>query len=101
MMNSSSMTIAQVQTHFVSPLSEADVERYQARLDIAQSIEWKDGAYYAIGEKDDAPGTYALYQCLIENGVVCLGKEDACGEIDDYEPAYFVLYKGCAIVPQS
>ena len=95
------MTITQVQSHFVSPLSQQDVERYQARLDIAQGVTWIDGAWYAIGDADAAPGGYELYQCKVEEGVVYLGKEDACGHIDDFEPAYFVLYAGCVVVAQS
>lgn len=94
------MTITQVQSHFVSPLSQGDIEHYQARLDVALGVEWKDGAYYAIGDDDDSPDSYALYQCRVENGVAYLGEENACGEIDEFNPAYFVLYKGCAVIPQ-
>jgi len=99
-MNLASMTIAQVQSHFVSPLSPADIVHYQARLDVARGVEWKDRAFYAIGDAEESPGSYALYQSHIEDGVVYLGKEDACGDIDNFEPAYFVLYKGCAVIPQ-
>lgn len=94
------MTIAQVQRHFVSPLSPADVEHYQARLDIAVGIEWKNGAYYAIGDKGRSTDAYSLYQCLVEDGVVYLGEEDASGDTDDFKPVYFVLYAGCAVIPQ-
>lgn len=99
-MNLPTMNIAQVQSHFVSPLSQTDIERYQKRLDIAKGIEWKDGAYYAIGDEDDSPGSYALYLCRIENGVVYLGEEDGSGEVNDLKAAYFVLYAGCAVIPQ-
>lgn len=94
------MTLAQVQQNFASPLSPFDLERYQSRLDLALGVEWRDGAYYAIGDADELPSSYDLYQCHIENGMIFLGLEDACGSIDEYEPVYFVLYRGCTVIPQ-
>lgn len=93
------LTLDQVQTHFVTPLTPAEIARYQARLDLVNQVDWVDGAYYAIGDAEDPPDTYPIYECAMENGIPYLGS-DTDGYVQHMDPAYFVVYAGCAIIPQ-
>lgn len=90
------MTIEHVEACFCNLLSADERALYESRLAVANAVAWESGSWYAIGDKDDAPGLYDLYECWIDGDVAMLALEG-----DEFKPAWFVLWDGCNVVRQA